>query len=414
MLVLFILLENLLQVFNVGFSYSTNYSFKDGINHKTVSVSAGTHPWFILWALVALFLYGMYLKKEKDFGALQITSMWRRFWAFILDFFFSVTVLSSFLALGPLCLEAQRTGNFQWQFERDYSVPLDWLAWPLAFLMLVILFLYFCYPLTKGRPTVGGYLLRLVVAEKGKPVALPWPKAIKRVLWALLGFCVWPFTIIKGKDAEGKTWYDRKSGLQVMRYEKKHDEEKELHGAWYFTVGLLICGLAYAASHYLPSWDSGLHWRVYTYPDYHFSLESPMALPVDKPAYEKRELDADVTRELYIKEFTDDLNLAIDSTIYDKNIVPNVLDEYYQRIKQTYSSDPKTTNFKSDFKPVAWSGVKGAIVSGTYVYDGQPAQIEVLLAVKGNWICIATLRGLDTPEVQEEFKRVAQSFKILE
>lgn len=414
MLVLITPLENLLQIFNVGFTYNTNYSFNNGITHKTVSVSAGTHPGFILWSLVALVFWGMYLRKEEDFGILQISSMWRRFWAFILDLLFSVTVLSSFLALGPLCLEAQRTGNFQWQFERDYSVPLDWLAWPLAVLMLVVLFLYFVYPLTKGRPTVGGYLLHLVVTEKGKPVVLPWPRAIKRVLWVFFGFCVWPFTIIKGKDAEGKTWYDRKSGLQVMRYEKKAGEEKGPHAAWYLIVGLLICGLAYAASHYLPSWDSAPHWRGYTYADYHFSLESPIPLPVDKPAFEKKELDADATRELYIKEYSDDLNVAIDSTIYDKNIVPNVLDNYYQRIKLTYNSDPKTTNFKSDFKPVTWSGVQGAIISGTYVWDGQSTQMEVLLAVKGNWICIATLRGLDTPEVQEEIKRVVQTFKILE
>ena len=177
--------------------------------------------------------------------------MWRRFWAFVLDFFFSVAVLSSLMALAPLGLEAQRTGEFKWQFVRNYFAPLDWLGGLLIILELVILVLYFAYPLTKGRPTAGGYLLRLVVVEKGKPVTLSWPRAIKRVLWAFFGFCVWPFTIIKGKDSEGKTWYDRKSGLQVMRYEKKANEEKGVHGAWYFAVGLLICGLAYAASHYL-------------------------------------------------------------------------------------------------------------------------------------------------------------------
>ena len=408
LLVLFVPLENLLPVSTVGFSYSND------LTHHRVSVSAGTYPGFILWSLACLFLFGMLMGKLEVYGGLQVPSLWRRFWAFILDFIFGVTVPGSVFALLPIYLEAQRTGNFQWQFQRDYSVASDWLIWPLVILMMVILVLYFAYPLTKGKATIGGYLLRLILTEKDKPVVLPWTRAIKRVLWQMFGLCVWPFTVIKGKDTEGKTWYDRKSGFRVMRYEKKTGEIKGPHGAWYFVVGLILCGLAYANSHYLPSLDSTPHWRTYTFTDYHFSLESPMPLPVDKPAYEKKELDADATRELYIKEYSDDLNIAVDSTVYDKNIVPNVLDEYYQRIKQAYNSDSKTTNFKSDFEPLALSGARGAIISGTYIYDGDSAQLKVLLAVKGNWICEVTLRGLDKPEEQEEIKRVIQSFKFLE
>src|SRR5258708_40058234 len=86
LLILFIPLENILHVSDVGYSYT-----KD-ITHHRVTVSAGDHPVFLLWALGCLVFFSLLLKRKERFSGFRVPSMWRRFWAFVLDSLFCLMV----------------------------------------------------------------------------------------------------------------------------------------------------------------------------------------------------------------------------------------------------------------------------------------------------------------------------------
>lgn len=406
MLVLFLPLESILDVSQAGFSYSQD------LTHHTVSVSAGTHPGLILWALAALFLFFGILRREEPIRNLQAPSMKRRVWAFCLDFIFYIGAVAPLLALIPLFLEAHRLGHFEWEFARDYSVPLDWLAWPLVLVMMLGMVPYFAYPLTRGKATAGSYLLRLLVVEKGKPVSLSWPSAMKRVGWEFLGFGLWPYTLFKGKDSEGKTWYDRKSGLQVMRYEKDAKAEREFHLVWYFVFAFVACGLAYGYNKYFSQDDTKPHWRTYSYGDYQFSLESPVYLPVDKPAYEVRQLDQDTSKGLAINEGNGGLQVAVESYEYKYKIVPGFPGKFCANFDKASRDDVRVQDFKPMTQAVTLSGLPGKEMSGTYLWKGDPVGFSMVVVTDGEWVWTLKAQGLETPGLEGDLKRIEGSFQI--
>src|SRR5258708_23103912 len=129
-------------VFSVGEVGYTAHS-KNG----AVYVSAGSHPAFLVWSAIglALFLLLMRMKAEETFDG--VPSLKRRFLAFLVDFLFSLTIVTSFGGMLPLWVEGVRTCHFSSHSARDYSSQLDELfIFPAVLLSMGLMLLYFVWP----------------------------------------------------------------------------------------------------------------------------------------------------------------------------------------------------------------------------------------------------------------------------
>jgi uncharacterized RDD family membrane protein YckC len=186
-----------------------------------VEVSAGSHPAAIVWAVLVICLYVVLLKKDVRAKPVGPASMVRRFLSLLIDFFIVVIATSSVVALIPLEVEARRVGHFEWSFARNYMVSTDSVITPLALLGLIELFLYVVYPLTRGKQTIGQYVMRVkVLPPFGTEGRFTWNAAIKRVWHSFLGACKWRFKL----DHNGQTRADRETGCTVSLVEYKRGD----------------------------------------------------------------------------------------------------------------------------------------------------------------------------------------------
>ncbi len=122
-----------------------------------------------------------------------VPSMKRRAVAFMIDFSFSLMVLASLEALIPLWLEAHRTGHFSWSFERDYAVTSDSvIGIPATLFVLGLMICYFAFPLTRARPTVGCFIMRLRVSPPfGNEGRFTFREAFRRTFYEFEGLVAW-------------------------------------------------------------------------------------------------------------------------------------------------------------------------------------------------------------------------------
>jgi len=203
------LLEYLFSASIVGYTSE----WKNGIGY----VAARSHPALLAWSVGGIGLFAFLLMLEVEEFPAGVPSAWRRFFAFLIDFWFSLTILASFGGILPLWLERMRTGQFTWHFTRNYSVPSDDIfLLPLALITMALMFLYFVWPLTKGKQTVGCFIMRLRLAPPfGSRGALTFRTAVRRVWLEFSG--MGSFILRRNdRDSQGRTWYDRESNCTVI------------------------------------------------------------------------------------------------------------------------------------------------------------------------------------------------------
>jgi hypothetical protein len=199
-------------VFSVGeVGYAVHRS--DG----KAQVSAGSHPAFLVWAAVGLLLYFLLMRLNAEEAPDGVPTLRRRFLAFIIDFLFSLAIVTSFGGMLSLWVESVRTGHFSWHFARDYSVPTDDIfALPLVFLAMGLMFFYFVLPLMKGRQTIGCFILRLRVTPPfGDRGVFTFREALKRTWYEFKGLCSL-LRVREPRDGQGRTWYDRETNCSVV------------------------------------------------------------------------------------------------------------------------------------------------------------------------------------------------------
>lgn len=412
--VLWILLPlmTVLQQSSVGFSSSTTYSFVANASAPSISVSAQSHPGLILWALVCLVLYGALLQVKPASTSLKIVSLWKRYFAALIDFVFCMFVLGTLIALIPLGMEAARTGVFNWSFERNYHVSADIYFWPITLVMFGLILWYMGYPLTTGKRSVGNYVLGLQTTVDGKPAQVTWGKALKRVGWVLLGAMVFPYTLIKGRDEKGQTWYDRRSGISVLS-----DANPAKAGGKVIIGYLLGCSLilaaAYGIDHYVSQMPSTDHWRTFAYADYGFSVESPMALPVDKEAYESTDLAAHQLKKMDMEKDSDKIYMNVEVDQFDRDMAAGMISDWKKVFLNEQTA--KFSDLKSDSQPVTVSQTAGLRMSATFTSSkGHAMRRDVLVLQRGPWFWCFNMIGYDTPDEAVTAKRFLDSVKLIQ
>ncbi len=201
-----------LEVYSIG---QVGYSavWKDG----EASVSAGSHPVTIMWAAVAILIFVAVIRVKAQESIAGVPTLGRRFAAFLIDFWFSLLIVSSFATIIPLWIEAARTGHFSWHFQRNYAVGTDEVfAFPFVLANMMLVFLYFVIPLTKGKQTVGCFVMRLRVTPPfGTEGSFTFRRAVRRTWYEFKGLCgfLWAG---KDRDGEGRTWWDRQTNCTVV------------------------------------------------------------------------------------------------------------------------------------------------------------------------------------------------------
>jgi hypothetical protein len=186
------------------------------LKNGETSISAGSHPAMLLWSALAIGLFVLLMVKEPNAAVEGVPSRKRRILAFVIDFWFSLLTLSAIGALLPLSLEAARTGHFAWHFQRNYSVSTDGLSTVSIPLTMALMILYFAFPLTRGRQTVGCFIMRLRVAPPfGEQGCFTLRAALRRTLYAFFGLCSL-YTRKWERDGQGRTWYDRETDCTVV------------------------------------------------------------------------------------------------------------------------------------------------------------------------------------------------------
>lgn len=196
----------IMYFFNVG-QVGDSMLWKNG----NTSISAGSHPAELFWAAAAIALFILLMLRKPSTMTEGVPTVKRRALAFLIDFWFSLSVVSSVGALLPLWLEAVRTGHFAWQFHRTYPANTDGLAALASLVFMALMVLYFAFPLTRGRQTVGYFIVGLKVAPPfGNEGRFTFKAALLRTFYAFIGLAS-VFT----RDSQGRTWYDRKTDCTV-------------------------------------------------------------------------------------------------------------------------------------------------------------------------------------------------------
>src|SRR5271165_2007109 len=173
-----------IHFFDVG-QVGDSMQWKDG----DTAISSGSHPAMLLWAAIAIVLFILLMVREPNAMAEGVPTRKRRVFAFLVDFWFSLLAISTVGALIPLSIEALRTGRFVWHFQRNYSVNTDVLSVLSSLLFMGLMVLYFAFPLTRGRQTVGYFIMRLKVTPPfGDEGRFTFKAALMRTFYAFIGF----------------------------------------------------------------------------------------------------------------------------------------------------------------------------------------------------------------------------------
>ncbi len=190
------------------------------IERQETRVAGGSHPIAIALSLMGIMLYLWLLSANIEVKATSRAPMWRRFGAFVIDFYFAGSTIAALAGLIAVAVESDQTGTFHWHFQREYGVSLDRMfGVPLALAAMALIFLYFVYPLTKAKPTVGCYLLRIGTFSQSAPgslVKMSLSDAARRISFEFRGLCAW--WKLWRRNPAGQTWYDEKTNVIVSRY----------------------------------------------------------------------------------------------------------------------------------------------------------------------------------------------------
>ena len=137
--------------------------------------------------------------------------IFRRAVAYMVDLSIAFAVLPPILAVPLLMAESSLTGSFAWEFNRTDLVPTDVLVgMPVLVLSIVLINLYFAYPLARGTQTPGCRLLGFVIIDFGEENRVPLGRAVMRSFLAFLGAVGFFITIplaLRSRQP-GMLWFD--------------------------------------------------------------------------------------------------------------------------------------------------------------------------------------------------------------
>ncbi len=201
--------------------------FADGITGFTMVAALGTgfmvarsSPAALLGAGILIFAYWMAVSDNARYDGTKPVGIFRRAVAYMVDLSIAFAILPPVLAVPLLMVESSLTGSFAWEFNRTDLVPTDVLVgMPVLVFSIVLINLYFAYPLARGTQTPGCRLLGLVIIDFDEEDRVPLGRAVIRSLFAFLGalgfFITIPLALWSRQP--GILWYDEIMDTRAVR-----------------------------------------------------------------------------------------------------------------------------------------------------------------------------------------------------
>ena len=187
----------------------------NGITH----VAASSSPRVVVLSGLGILLYIFLMTRKVRIENIRPSSLELRVLAFVFDCWFLMLAIIGASSLIHLLFEASRSGTFRWYYERQSYAAAEGADTALIPINLTVMFLYFVIPLTRRTQTVGQWVFGLVtVSEGGSLLYVPFTTALWRTFMAFRGL-ISPWRLLKETDRQGRTWYDRETGLAVVRYQ---------------------------------------------------------------------------------------------------------------------------------------------------------------------------------------------------
>ncbi len=186
------------------------------------AVSAVSLPIPFTWTVIGLFLFAVLMTSKQSLSMVGVPAWRRRAVAFLVDMHFGTLTLVGSGEIAGRALRASRIAHAASKFPTTESAASELvMAVSLSFLSLTALFLYFVFPLTMGKQTVGCFVMGTKVTPPfGMEGRFTWSAAIRRTWHELNGVCSGTWFNPR-RDPDGNTWYDLQSGCRVVQVEYK-------------------------------------------------------------------------------------------------------------------------------------------------------------------------------------------------
>lgn len=186
-------------------------------SNGSYAFTAGTHPASLALSLIISGLYFLLMYASSPNAGKPLSGVFRRFVAFLLDFYLAMMAISPVVGLLPIITEWKRSGSFQWNFERTTPAPADtWLLWAGFVFSVSALSFYYAFPIVRRRPSPGACITGYqILPDDGVTI-----NARTALLRTLLGFIaassayLAPFVARDRK--KGKFWLDRVFGTRAV------------------------------------------------------------------------------------------------------------------------------------------------------------------------------------------------------
>ena len=179
--------------------------------------AGGTHPVALTFAVIIAVLYVLLMFAPPAHLGAPLPGVFRRFVAFFLDFILAMLLIGAVVGILPALTEWNRTGTFQWHFERTLYAPGDgWLTAAEAILLIPGLVFYFIFPLIRLRPSPGACITGYqIVPDDG--TAMSVRTAILRTLLGFIALCAAYLAPFVARDRKkGKFWLDAVFGTKAL------------------------------------------------------------------------------------------------------------------------------------------------------------------------------------------------------
>ncbi len=191
----------------------------NSVNGDT-SYAASSDPVLLLLSPLLIAMYLWILRRPPVVGRSFVTAgIWRRLWAFLADFLFAMLMVTPWMGLIALLVEAHHTGHFDWVVHRQPAQDGDGTLVSLLLLPCMVLLLsYFALPLSFGRATPGSVLLGIAVRpDSGRP--LPFLTALGRTALSYVAVCGCFISIPMAlSNPEKRMWQDKACGTHVVQW----------------------------------------------------------------------------------------------------------------------------------------------------------------------------------------------------
>jgi len=177
---------------------------------------ASTSLLSIIFALMLCLFAILFPRQKSEADSALEVGIWRRFGAFLIDFFAILTIATPLLTLPIILAEYYQTGTLVWSFQRDFSRPTDnTIIIPSALSVFFFMWFYFYENQVKERTTLGQYISGYRIS--GKNGSIKKRDATTRVLLSFVGMCIWPISVLHVLYNEKVFWWDEFSNTRVER-----------------------------------------------------------------------------------------------------------------------------------------------------------------------------------------------------